>query len=98
MRTRAQQMPHNRTEDPIRPAPDIAKRHVRDVQLARMLEALVFIILAIALRDRQSVVHVIENHAVVGDVAHEAASAAAGQGCGFLRVCVGPYFDARAFG
>lgn len=75
-------MPHNRTEDPIRPAPDIAKRHVRDVQLARMLEALVFIILAIALRNRQSVVHVIENHAVVGHVAHEAASAATGYASG----------------
>jgi hypothetical protein len=90
-------MPHNRTKHPVRPAPNIPKRHIRNVQFTRMLEALVLVILAIALRNGQAIVDIIQKHAIVRDIAHEAAPPAARKAGAFFRVCVGPYFDACAF-
>ncbi len=91
-------MPYNRAENAVRPAPDVTERDIRNVQLTRVLETLLLVVLAVALRDGEPVVDVVQKHAVVGDVADKAASTASCQRGRFLRVRVGPHFDACAFG
>lgn len=63
-----------------------------------MLETLFFIVHAITLRNRQTVINIIEEHAVPRDVADETSTATPRQAQRLLRVCVWPDLNSRAFG
>jgi len=63
-----------------------------------MLEALFFIVLSIALSDRDAVVDIVQPHAIVGHVSDRAGTTASLEVGRLLVECVGPNLDAGAFG
>lgn len=63
-----------------------------------MLEALFFIVLSVALSDRDAVIDIVQPHAIVGHVSDRAGTTTSFEVCRFLIEGVGPHFDAGTFG
>jgi len=64
----------------------------------RMLEALFFIVLSVALSDRDAVIDIVQPHAIVGHVSDRAGTTASLEVCRLLVERVGPNLNASAFG
>ena len=63
-----------------------------------MLEALLFIVLSIALSNRDAVIDIVQPHAIVGHVSDRAGTTASLEVCRLLIERVGPDLDASTFG
>lgn len=64
----------------------------------RMLEALFFIVLSVALSNRDAIVDVVQPHSIVGHVFDRAGTTASLEVCRLLVKRVGPDLDASTFG
>lgn len=64
----------------------------------RMLEALFFIVLSVALSNRDAIVDIVQPHSIVGHVFDRAGTTASLEICRLLVERVGPDLDASTFG
>jgi hypothetical protein len=63
-----------------------------------MLEALFFIVLSVTLSNRDTVIDIVQPHAIVGHVSDRAGTTASLEVCRLLVECVRPNLDASALG
>lgn len=63
-----------------------------------MLETFLLVILAVALRDGEAVVHIVEPHRVVSHILDQTSTSTTGQGSALFGIRIWPDLDARTLG